>query len=101
MGSNGTFREAAVAAIADARVLKIDLEEDEAYFGYRIIVIFRHTDGKEYCYRSKPFCGESYQDLACEAAKRVERLGIPRKHVSSWIGNHFEKANIDFSRLFG
>jgi hypothetical protein len=96
-----TCREAAMLALAQGRAKRIDLMEDDGYLAYRIQVWFTHTDGEEYCYESKPFSGKGYQGLAHEAAKRVERLGIPRQHVATWIRNHFEKEKIDFTKLFG
>jgi hypothetical protein len=98
--NDSTFREAAMKGIAEGRARKVSIVEDEAYSAFRIQVWFKHTDGEEYCYQSKPFTGIDYQDLAREAAKRVERLGVPRRFVLQWVGNNFEKAKIDPSRLF-
>lgn len=99
--SKQTPRKAAMDALSAGRVSAISIVEDDGYSAFRILVNFKHTDGHDYCYQSKPFSGTDYQDLAKEAAKRIERMGLPRKYVVQWVENHFERSKIDFAHLFG
>ena len=87
-------------ALAEGRATRIDLMEDEAYFAYRLQMWYRETNGEEFCYESKPIRPQNNLELAQEAAKRIERLGVPRKYVKQWVESRFKNAKIDLSKVF-
>lgn len=94
-------RPAAVKALAENRIHSIRVDYDDYTYEYRLVVLFRDAPTGPLCaYTSKPFPNGSYQEIATEAARRVERLGASREDVKQWIQTQFDPSKIDLDALF-
>lgn len=94
-----TLREEVMDALKAGRKRKFTIINDSVH-NTRLEVFFMDENGKPKRYLSQPFDDGTYQELARQTARKIERLGLSREEVTALVGRLLNPKDLDMSALF-